>query len=215
MLWLMTRRPHARLGRSCRFSLAIISSLFLGAAVSPTQVLQYKRSTELLIKRYEKLVAEGSLLTSDGWSRASILFDRSDAYPADGEIQLISGPGIIAETQRNGDRAEVETKWGDYYGTIDSHLRYKPPAPDGSIMLVQSFSLVFVHRPRGAAVTAGDSEQWLIKGPLHTRSADIPHAIQYVEAMRDQSNDPEIRRNADKTITALKRFTGCGSASAC
>ena len=214
MLWLMTRRPHARLGRSCRFSLAIISALFLGAAVSPPQVLQYKKSTELAIKRCEKLVAEGFLLTADGWSRASILFDRSDAYPADGEIQLISGPGIIAETQRNGDLAEVGTKWGDYYGTIDSHLRYKPPAPKGRIMLEESFSLVFLHRPPGAAVTAG-SGQRLIKGPLHMRSADIPHAIRYVEGMRDQSNDPVIRRNADKTITALKRFTGCGSASAC
>jgi len=184
-------------------------------AVSPTQVLQYKRSTELLIKRYEKLVAEGSLLTPDGWSRASILFDRSDAYPADGEIQLISGPGIIAETQRNGDLAEVGTKWGDYYGTIDSHLRYKPPAPEGRIMLEESFSVVFVHRSPDAAVTAGNSGQWLIKGPLHMRSADIRHAIRYVEGMRDQSNDPVIRRNAEKTITALKRFTGCGSASAC
>jgi hypothetical protein len=125
----MTRRSHVRLGSFCGFSLSIISALFLGAAVSPTQVLEHKKSTELLIKRYEKLVAQGSLLTPDGWSRASILFDRSDAYPAEGEIQLISRPGIIGETQRSGDRAEVWTKWGDYYGTIDSQLRYKPAEP--------------------------------------------------------------------------------------
>lgn len=216
MLWLMSHRSHVvQLGRSCRFSFAIISTLLLGAAVSPTQVLQHKKPTELLIKQYEKLAAEGSLLTPDGWSRASILFDRSDPYPPDGEIQLKSGPGVIGETQRSGDHAEVWTKWGDYYGTIDSYLRYKPPAPKGRIMLEESFSLVFVDRPHGGAVTAGSSGQWLIKGPLHTRSADIPHAIRYVEAMRDKSNDPVIRRNADKTITDLKRFTGCGSASAC
>ena len=41
--------------------------------------------------------------------------------------------------------------------------------------------------------------------------------ISYVERMRDKSNDPAIRKNAERTIAALKRqiTSGCGSASAC
>jgi hypothetical protein len=213
----MTDRSHVRLGYFCRFSLAIIPILSLGVGASLAQVLEHKASTELLIKRYEKLVADGSLLTPQGWARASNLFERSDAYPADGEIQLISAPGIIGETQRNGDRAKVETKWGDFYGTIDSHLRYKPITPPVRVMLEESFSVVFVHQAGAKEDAPGDSGDWLIEGPLRTRSADIPHALRYVERMRDQSNDPTIRRNADKTVTALKRLItrGCGSASAC
>jgi hypothetical protein len=213
----MVGRLHAQLGRFCRFSLAIIAILSLVVGASLAQVLEHKASTELLIKRYEKLVADGSLLTPDGWARASNLFERSDAYPADGEIQLISAPGIIGETQRNDDHAKVYTKWGDFYGTIDSHLRYRPITPPVRVMLEESFSVVFVHRGGTKQVAPGDSGDWLIEGPLRTRSADIPHALRYLERMRDLSNDPTIRRNADKTITALKRLItqGCGSANAC
>jgi hypothetical protein len=204
-LWHMI--GHARVVRTCAFSLAIIS--FLGVGALQAQVLQHKAPTELLVKQYEKLVADGFLLTPEGWARASKLFERSEAYPADGEIQLISAPGIIGETERNADRAEVYTKWGDYYGTIDSHLRYKPAVPNGGIITEDSFSVVLRHRRSGGAK---DSEDWLIEGPLQTRSADIPQALRYVERRRDQSNDTIIRRNAERTIAALKRqiASGCG-----
>ena len=169
--------PSRLLVRVGRFSLAILPVLSLGVAVSLAQVLQHKKSTELLIKRYEKLVAEGYLLSPGGWVHTSRLFQRADAYPADGEILVISAaPGVIGETQRNGERAEVETKWGDYYGTIDLQLRYKPVENGGSIMLGESFSLVFVHQRRAEEVEPGNSGEWLIEGPLHARSADIPHA---------------------------------------
>jgi hypothetical protein len=211
----VTGRSHSRLGRFCGFSLAIISILSPGVSSSLAQILEHEASTELLIKRYEELATDGSLLTPDGWARASKLFERSDAYPADGEILLISAPAIIGETERNGDRAKVQTKWGDYFGKIDSLLRYNPSSARGAILFgSDSFSLVLVHRRPGAT---GDSGSWLVEGPLRTRSADIPHAIRYVERMRDRSNDPMIRRNADKTITALTPLIApvCGSATAC
>jgi hypothetical protein len=198
----------------CKLLRGVIPIVFLGAA-SLSQIPKRKAPTELVIEPYEKYATDGSLLSLDGWARASKLFEQSNTYPADGVILLISAPAIIGETERNGDRAKVETKWGDYFGEIDSHLQYKPSPVRGAILLgADSFSLVFVHRRTGAVEDSGD---WLIEGPLRTRSADIPHALRYVERMRDQSNDPTIRRNADKTITALKRLTasGCGSASAC
>jgi hypothetical protein len=88
-------------------------------------------------------------------------------------------------------------------------------------MMGEIFSLVFIHQP---SVTKGTGEapesavlgEWKIEGPWRMRTATIPVAIRYVTEMRDQSNDPDIRRNADKTIAALKRLVhGCGSASAC
>jgi hypothetical protein len=88
-------------------------------------------------------------------------------------------------------------------------------------MMGEIFSLVFIHQP---SVTKGTGEapepavlgEWKIEGPWRMRTATIPVTIRYVTEMRDQSNDPDIRRNADKTIAALKRLVhGCGSASAC
>jgi len=49
----------------------------------------------------------------------------------------------------HGDRAEVETKWTDYLGTIDSALRYKPPSRDVPVtMTVFVFRLVYTNKHR-------------------------------------------------------------------
>jgi len=198
----------------CWFPLLVVSLINAG----PAQVLEHKKPTEQLIKRYEKLVAEGALLSPEGWARASRLFEQSSPYPADSEIDIRSGPGLIGEVNLSGEHAEVGTKWGDYYGKLDSHLRFKGTGYGDSIMYGGSYSLVFV--PQGpsatAAGTASTSRQWKIEGAPRLRAADIPATIKYVQMKRDKSNDPAVRKNAERTITILKRLTpGCGNASAC
>jgi hypothetical protein len=195
--------------------------VLVGVIACSAQVPKAQKPTELVIRRYEKFIADGSLLTPEGWKRASKLFDTSNAYPSDSEIWVVSTGGLVGEDWVKGDRAQVETKWNDTFGTIDSSLRLKPPGPRGSIMMGEIFSLVFIHQP---SVTKGTGEapesavlgEWKIEGPWRMRTATIPVAIRYVTEMRDQSSDPAIRRNADKTIAALKLLGhGCGSASAC
>jgi len=202
--------------------IVLLGIILLGIIVAAAQVPKpQKKPTELVVRRYEKLIADGSLLTPQGWKRASKLFDTLDPYPRNGEIWVVSTGGLVGEDWVKGDRAQVETKWNDTFGTIDSSLRLKPPGPRGSIMMGEIFSLVFIHQP---SVTKGTGEapesavlgEWKIEGPWRMRTATIPVTIRYVAEMRDQSNDPDIRRNADKTIAALKRLVhGCGSASAC
>ena len=52
-------------------------------------------------------------------------------------------------------------------------------------------------------------------GPM-ARCTTVDRAIAYVSAMRDKTEDPLVKRNANKTIAILKRLTKpCGSASAC
>jgi hypothetical protein len=198
-------------------TVAAITFLTLSVAISFAQVLEHKTPTERLIKRYEKLVAEGALLSPDGWARASKLFNQPGPYPAQSAIELISVPGLIGETKLDGDRAQVETKWGDSYGTIDSQLRFRSVGYGGSVMMGEFFSLAFVHHPESPKEdTASDSGEWKIeKAPL-LRSASIPAAIKYLEAMRDVSKDPILRKNAEKSIHALKHLTsGCGIPNPC
>jgi len=195
-----------------------ISFLALSATVSLAQVLQHARPTERLIKCYEKLVAEGSLLTPEGWSRASKLFARPGPYPAHSDIQLISSPGIIGETRLDGDRAQVDTKWGDYYGTIDSLLQFKGLSEyGGSVMLAESFSLLYIHQPRAdGGSPSSDAGEWKIDEAGSVRAASIPAAIKYLEDRRNASKDPTLRRNAGKTIDALKHLhSGCGVPNPC
>jgi hypothetical protein len=199
--------------------------LFLSLSPAIAQAPKAHRAppkpTELVIRRYEKLVARGAFLTPEGWKKASRLYQRPDPYPRDSEIEVISTGGLIAENWMHGDEAEVETKWDDFYGTIDSALRYKPPPYGGRIMMGQLFAMVRTLQQGGTDErdkTTGiiGREEWKIKGPQNVRFATIPAAIKYVEEIRDQSKDPVIRENANKTIAALKGLRqGCGSASAC
>jgi hypothetical protein len=201
-----------------RSSATILIFLLGGAAVGQAPKPPAK-PTELVIKRYEKFVADGYLLTPEGWRRASALFDRLDAFQQDSEISVISTGGLIEEEWVKGDHAMVGTKWDDYYGTIDSTLRFKSGAY-GPVMMGGEFSLRCISAQANDKTSkpadlncAGD---WKIEGPKHFRSATIPAAIRYVAAMRDKAKDPAIRENADKTIAALKHLRrGCGSASAC
>jgi hypothetical protein len=177
------------------------------------------KPTERLIRRFEKLIAAGDLLTPAGWKRASQLFEKSNPYPPSGEIYVVSTGGAVGEDWVKGDRAQVETKWDDNYGTIDSALRYKPPSPSGRLAMAQMFSLVLTHaQPDGSGNSTPPTEpaaEWKFEGYLRIRSATIPAAIKYVKQMRDRSTDPAIRKNADRTIAALKRLTIPCPACAC
>ena len=214
---------HSRfliLVRFFRLSAAVILTLFLGVTLAYAQVPKsHAKPTELVITRYERLIAEGALLTPEGWQRASQLFDRSNAYPKNGVIFLISTGAYVGEGWVKGDRAEVESKWNDFFGTIDSALRYKSPTPDlGSIVMFEVFPMVFLRNDeKGGSAAEISGGQWKIASPLTHRSTTIDRAIGFVQTQRDKSNDPNIRTNADKTITILKRLKGwrCHSGSAC
>ena len=209
----MSRRLLARCSIDWQI-LLLTGSIWILVVFSYAQVLQYKRPTEQLVKRYERLVDEGALLTPEGWKRACTLFERPTPYPAHSEIQVQSRPGLIGELSRNGNRAQIETKWGDYYGTIDSQMRFKAAEPSGPIMMGEFVSLVFV--PSSDPRMRSEAGGWKIEGQVHVRSASPAAAIRYLEEVKRQSQNPVILKNASKTLTILKRMTpGCGNASAC
>jgi hypothetical protein len=217
-LSVVTSKPLALPALLRRVLWATVFILSAGVTASTAQLLQYKEPEEALVKQYEKLRADGALLSAEGWARASRLFERPKPYPADSEILLISSPGIIGRTSADGDRARVETKWGDSCGTIDSHLRYKPVPVGGCIMTGEVFSLVFVHHPlhKLNGAQASDTGEWKIEDGPQTRAADIPAAIKYVEAARDKTDDPAVKKNAAETIRALRRLgVGCGIPNPC
>jgi hypothetical protein len=200
----INREPTER--RAITLFLAGLLALVPAIAGSPKKEL---KPTERLIKQYKKLVAEGALLNPEGWKRASKLFARSDPYPAHGEIQVISTGGLVGEDWAKGDRAQVETKWNDSFGTIDSALRFKAAYEGGSIGMIETFNLVHQLSGVESDLKAGASPVtgWKIDETLKSRSATIPMAIKYLERMRDQSTDPIIRRNAARTIRVLQHTT--------
>jgi len=57
--------------------------------------------------------------------------------------------------------------------------------------------------------------EWKIEEPPIARWTTVDRAIEYVSLMRDKSDDPLIKKNADKAVANLKHLSkGCGSARA-
>lgn len=209
----------------------VAAAFFLAATPIIAQMpVSNGKPTEEIVIQYEKFVEEGAFLTTNGWKRAGHLFEQVSAFPPNGKIYLMDTGGAVGERWRRGNEAEVETKWTDYFGSIDSSLRYKAPQKiydvAGKIvqpaMTVYRFRLVYTDASREIAQ---DGRMREIRGPWGwkiedrmTRWTTVNKAIDYVAMMRQRSKDPAIRRNADKTLTALRRLKesfGCGHASVC
>jgi hypothetical protein len=203
-------------------ALILISSMAMITATAQTPQSNGK-TTEKVIVRYEQFVASGAFLTPDGWEKAGNIFNRSGPFPRDGEISLMTTGGSLGENWVKGDQAEVETKWTNYLGTIDSSLRYERPKNDFPVtMTVYEFRLVYTNKHTELAADGKTIREitgaweWKIEDPPISRWTTVDRAIEYVSAMSDKSNSPLIKKNAKKTVAALKRLRiGCGSASAC
>jgi hypothetical protein len=201
-----------------------ILALLLGVTLAGAQTPKPpNKPTERVVVQYEALVKSGAFLNPEGWKNAAKLYARSNPYPPDGEISLMTVGGTLGEMWLKDNRAEVETKWTDYYGTIDSSLRYRPPqSPVPVVMTTFVFDLTYTNKhveigARGETQSEATGPwEWKIDVPEMKRWATIDRAIEYVTQMRDSSDNPAIKKNADKTIASLKRLSKpCGNASAC
>ena len=128
--------------RIARFHAALLV-VSMAAMAAVAQAPQSKgKPTERVVRQYEKLIADGALLTPEGWKNTSRIFACSNPYAKDEEVLLTSQAGLIGETWVRGDRAEVERKWTDFKGSIDSDLRYKPAHPNMSSVLPANLRLL-------------------------------------------------------------------------
>jgi hypothetical protein len=203
---------------------AILSVIFLGVVWGTTQTPKSQgKPTEQVVVHFEKLVANGAFLTPQGWNMAGELFAQWGPFPRDNKIALMTVGGSLGETWIRADRAQVETKWTDDLGTIDSALRFKPPRDEiRSDMTSFVFHLVYTNKHRDIGANGQTIREatgpwaWKIDEPLIIRWSTVDRAIEYVEQMANKSDDPIIRTNAANTIAALKRLNPrCGKASAC
>jgi hypothetical protein len=202
---------------------ALMTVLFvtLGLASAQTPICHGK-PTEKVVIQYERLVAKGEFLTPEGWKVAGKLYEQADAFPSDGEISLMSTGGAVGEDWLRGDTAEVGTKWTDFFGTIDSTLRYKVPHFDFPVaMTTYEFHLIDTNKHRlvgknGEIREMSGPWEWKIEAPRMARWTTVDRALEYVAMMRKKTDNPLIKKNADMTISALKKLgKSCGNASAC
>jgi hypothetical protein len=203
---------------------ALMAVLFLTPTAARAQTpISNGKPTEKVVIQYERLVAKGEFLTPEGWKVAGKLYEQADAFPPDGEISLMDTGGAVGENWLRGDTAEVETKWTDYFGTIDSALRYRAPhSPVPVTMTSYAFRLTYTNKHRdigknGETIREVEGPwEWKIKGPRMARWTTVDRALEYVVMMSQKTDNPVIKKNADMTVAALKKLgKSCGNASAC
>jgi hypothetical protein len=160
------------------------------------------------VREYLRMGADGSLLTSEGWRRANLLFVDPVPEPHKKTIYLYSKGGQPGVTKVSGDRAEAE-QFSDPLGTIDPSLRYSPQAKTNAEGTIILYHLVLTDRQRELGPDGKSIKE--TKGPLQwkldaTHSmpwATVEAAILYLKRVRNQTTDSELRKNADATIRIL------------
>jgi hypothetical protein len=164
------------------------------------------KSTELVIWKYETLLMQGALLTPQGWNTASALFQHHFVYPEDGPITIVWTPRVIGEDWVKGNRAQVESKWVELYGSVDAKLRYHPQDFDCPAITIYDLTLTDTRNegdPNRTATQVQGAMEWKVAGP-NKRAATIEQAISYLNQQRERTHDLVIKQNAIRSITSLQ-----------
>lgn len=167
------------------------------------------KATELVIWKYETLLMQGALLTPWGWNTASELFQRAVVYPEGGVIQVVSTSRDIGEDWVKGDRAQVESKWVELYGSVDAKLSYHPQNSYCSALKIYDLLALTDTRDGSqqarTAIRSAKAWEWKMAGPTE-RAAPIERVIFYLSQQRERTDDLTRKENATKSITSLREI---------
>jgi|SRR5580700_78650 hypothetical protein len=171
------------------------------------------RPPEEVLNQYLEMINDGTLLTSQGWKKAALLFELPSPLPRQKLIYVTTSHRTVGKIQAQGNRVEVDENWVDPLGTIESSLRYRPPPKqahevEGTIFV---YRLVLTNKHWEPAPDGGSPrestgpQEWKIEGSMKLREVALDAAIRYVAMLRDKTTDPEVKRNADETLAVLKQ----------
>jgi len=149
---------------------------------------------------------QGALLSPEGWKKATPLFERAIQYPDNSKITIMWTPRVIGEDWIKGNRAQVESKWIDYYGTIDGKLQYqRPETCDVAVVRLYDLIASNAESKTGGAKKASNVVGWKLAWQME-RAATIEQVIDYLTQRRETIRDPVIKRNASRSIVSLQKL---------
>lgn len=172
-----------------------------------------EQSVKAVLQRYRKMDADGERLTPRGWYKASAFFIKPSPPPQHYVVTVMPGE-IVGKPLVTGNRAEV---WVEYYaeGRIDSSARFErtlAPTLKGPIPSRQQYYLLLTDshwefgRNGEATKEVKGPPEWRIETFESEPRIMIETAIRYLTQLRNKSSDPVIRKNAARSIAALRRL---------
>jgi hypothetical protein len=182
------------------------------------------KSPQQVVEELWKAATQGTLLTPDGWNQTARGFADypipspgspvvKEARSRQGSILVTSNDWGVMECTISGNSAKVVVEYYDV-GRIDPLLRFSPgkdSGPMGKTAMV--FTVVFapVRYPSFRSDNNALTVDKIVTGPSAWQIEKAPAipwttvntAIRYVLEMREKTNVPLIKKNADDTLKKL------------
>lgn len=179
-----------------------------------------QESPKEVVEHFWKVQSEGAWLGPEQWDKLRDFLTETGPWYPPGAVSVLSSYSV-GETRKDvgsyGISYSVEV---DQYrwGSIDRYLNFtrahgpgrESPIAGQPIELRTSETLYlsdhFVeHSESGDKVETGAPQLRIVPGPL--TNVDVDAAIRWVAAMRDKSDDPAIRYNAERTLATLRALS--------
>ena len=180
------------------FALRIVTAVGLMAATGGPALPQVP-SAEDVFARFCELDSQGGQLTPDGWQKIAALFV-NPGTPQHDRI-IVTDRGGQLRPAPEGAKVAVGREHIQY-GQIDlPQVRFSAVdgLPPGAKIREAFMHVVKMPGPGGAL-------QWRIEGPVPEPHLTVDAAIRYVTEIRADTKDAATRRNADRTLAALKHI---------
>lgn len=207
----------------------MLTLLSSGSTSISAQGSEPSKSPTEVIQAYRQMDAAGGRLNVSGWYGASTFFLKPGRTPQSAAIMVIDGERVDHH-RINGNKAEVQVPCSEV-GQIDSEARFtsvvypplvdhtgRPPRVPGTPQLhgpefvIPVYELVltdtyweFGPGREGPREVKGHLE-WRIEHFEFEPRVTIEAAVRYLTQLRDESSSEIIKRNAEKSIAALRRL---------
>jgi hypothetical protein len=155
-------------------------------------------SADAVFARFCELDSRGAQLTPDGWQKIAALFVKPGAPRRDRIIVTDKRGGPLRSTPEGG-KIGVGREY-IWLGQIDlPQVRFSDTDAGIKVVEAQGIYMVKITGP-------GGTEEWRIEGPVPEPHLTVDAAIRYVTEILASTKDAAIRKNADRTLAALKRI---------
>jgi len=179
-------------------------------------------------QRFRQMDAAGKRLTRKGWYEASVFFVKPSPRPARFTMMIAEGEDV-GDPKVGGDHAQLWVRYGAFARVDSSGRLYDPMSgrayqPNCEIPMGQEYRLVHAsahwefERDGKTLRQVNGPPEWRIEPFDSEPRIPLDIAIHYLTGLRDHTDSPVIRKNAERSLKILldlRRSKGRRGASAC
>jgi hypothetical protein len=168
------------------------------------------QTPQVMIERLCMMDSRGEFVTPEGWFKEASFYLRPALPPKDKVIWVKGFEFRVSKPTITGNKAEVWTS-GDVLGPIDSTLRLKGTMVFEQVRGVFNLTLTNSYwklRNDGKTLEQTNGAfQWRISDDqTNNVYLSLDTAMGYIARLRDETRDPIVKKNADKTIAVLRGY---------